>query len=148
MSANNLVAQLDLLDQYLSDLGETRAQNYQAYESDKMLRRYTERMLQMAAEACIRIGIAVLTREGLRDPENHHDIFIVLGEHGILPRDLVDSMTAMIELRNLLVYEHSSVDDAMVYGFTKKRLNDFVAFSIALRQYCARSASPTADERK
>ena len=45
-----------------------------------MLRRYAERMLHMTIDACIQIGIEVLTGEGLRAPENYHDVFIVLGE--------------------------------------------------------------------
>lgn len=100
-----------------------------------MLRRYTERMLHMAIDACIQIGIGVLTQEGLRRPENYHDVFIVLGEHAILPRETVDCMTAMVEFRNLLVYAHDGVDDMMVYGFAKKRLGDIADFANAVRGY-------------
>ncbi len=134
MRDNDLLTQLDLLDQYLRDLSEAQLPNLQAYADNKMLRRFTERMLQMAAEVCIRIGISALTREGARDPENHHDIFTVLGERGILPTELVDSMTALIELRNLIVYEHDTLEDSMVYGFLKKRLDDLKNFSRIIRQ--------------
>lgn len=131
---------LELLDQYLQDLRESQPRNFEAYMHDKMLRRYTERMLQMAVETCIRIGIGILTQEGSRSPENYHDIFIVLGEHDILPRELVDSLTAMVELRNLLVYEQAGVDDMMVYGFVKKRLDDLTGFSNVAREYLQRRA--------
>ena len=140
MSDASLFARLELLDQYVRDLCEAQPHNFAAYESDKMLRRYTERMLHMAIDACIQIGIDLLTQEGLRSPENYHDVFIVLGEHNILPRETVDCMTALVEFRNLLVYEHSTVDDMMVYGFAKKRLGDFGDFASAVREHTNRRA--------
>lgn len=135
MPDDSLLTRLDALDQFVRDLRESQPRNFQAYENDKMLRRYTERMLQMAAETCIHIGIAVLAQQDSRSPENYHDIFIVLGEHGILPRELVDTMTALIELRNLLVYEHASLDDLTVYAFTQKHLDEIAEFSKAMRTF-------------
>ncbi len=143
MPDNDLLTQLDLLDGYARDLRDSQPPSLDAYNSDKMLRRYAERMLQMAAEACIRIGIGVLTREGFRDPDNHHDIFTVLGEHRVLPLELVDSMTALIELRNLLVYEHDTLEDSMVYGYLKKHLDDLRDFSNAIREHLSRSFTTT-----
>ena len=140
MTEDSLLSRLGLLDQYLQDLRESQPRNFEAYESDKMLRRYTERMLQMAAETCIHIGIGILTQEGYRHPENYHDIFIVLGEHGILPRELVDAMTAMVELRNLLVYEQAGVGDIVVYSFVRKHLDDLYNFSNVVRDYLHRRA--------
>lgn len=89
----------------------------------------------------------LLFREGLRPPENYHDVFIVLGERAILPSEMVDCMTAMVEFRNLLVYEHSTVDDMLVYGFAKKRLNDFTDFSNAVRGQLSYSISADSPSR-
>lgn len=130
MPDDSLLQRLALLHQYVHDLRASQPRNFAAYQQDKMLRRYTERMLQMIAEACIHIGIGVLTQEGLRSPENYHDIFIVLGEHNILPRELVNSMTALVELRNLLVYEPGDVDDVTVYGFVKNAWTISRAFQL------------------
>ncbi len=140
MTEDPFLTRIERLEQYMRDLSEAQARNFEAYERDKMLRRYTERMLHMAIDTCIQIGLDVLTSEGLRNPENYHDIFIVLGEADILPPDLVDSLTALVEFRNLLVYEHTAVDDAMVYGLTKKRLEDLGAFARVARSYLADSA--------
>jgi uncharacterized protein YutE (UPF0331/DUF86 family) len=141
MPDESLAARLDLLDQHIRDLRDVQPPNFAAYESDKILRRYTERMLHMAIDTCSQIGIALLTQEGLRRPENYHDVFIVLGENGILPQDTVGCMTAMVEFRNVLVYEHSTIDDTMVYGFAKKRLGDFSDFSNAVRGYLSKPTS-------
>lgn len=131
----SLRAKLDLLNEYLRDLDESQPSNFEAFEQDKMLRRYSERMLQMVIESCIHIGIEVLTEAGFRSPENYHDLFIVLGDHDVLPQPLVNSMTMLVELRNLLVYEHDVVDHMMIYSVLKKRLDDIGEFARAVSAY-------------
>jgi len=126
---------LAALDVSLRDLKEIQPTTLEQFESDKMLRRYTERMLQMAVEQCIHIGVEILTETGLRAPENYHDIFIVLGEHGILSPMLVNSMTMMVELRNLLVYEYDLVDHMMVFSVLKRRLDDLTEFARAVHAF-------------
>lgn len=135
MNPPNLSTKLDAFDAYLAELREIHAPNFEAYENDKMLRRYTERMLQMTVEQAIHIGIHILTDTGARPPENYHDIFTALGERGILTPMLVNSMTMMVELRNLLVYEYDVMDHMMVYSVLKRRLDDFAEFGRAVRAY-------------
>jgi uncharacterized protein YutE (UPF0331/DUF86 family) len=132
----SLRPQLDALESYLHDLHQVQPPNYAAFEQDKMLRRYAERMLHMTIESCIHLGINILTASGFRAPENYHDVFMVLGDHGVLTPYLVNSMTMMVELRNLLVYEHDVVDDMMVYSVLKRRLDDLDEFVRAVRAFC------------
>lgn len=131
----SLQTKLDSLQTYLADLRDIQPANFEAFEQDKMLRRYAERMLHMTIDSCIQIGIEILTGEGLRAPENFHDVFNVLGDHGILSPLLVNSMTLMVELRNLLVYEYDVVDHMMVYSVLKRRLDDLQEFLRAIRAY-------------
>lgn len=121
----SLQKKLDELSDHIRELRDIQPPNFEAFESDKMLRRYAERMLHLTIEDCIRIGIEVLSDAGFRAPENYHDLFVVLGEHSVLTPALVNSMTLMVEFRNLLVYEHDVVDHMMVYSILKKRLEDF-----------------------
>lgn len=132
---DSLKTKLDALQTFLTDLHDIQPANYEAFEQDKMLRRYAERMLHMTIDACIQTGIEVLTEEGLRAPENYHDIFTVLGEHHFLTPYLVNSMTLMVELRNLLVYEYDVLDHMMIYSVLKKRLDDLEEFVRAIRAY-------------
>ncbi|TAH52833.1 MAG: DUF86 domain-containing protein [Chloroflexota bacterium] len=130
-----LNTKIDALEAYLQDLRDIEPANFDVFEQDKMLRRYAERMLHMTIDACIQIGIQVLTEEGLRAPENYHDVFTVLGDHRILSAPLVNSMTMMVELRNVLVYEYDVVDHMMIYSVLKRRLDDLAEFIRALRAY-------------
>lgn len=131
----SLQAKLDALQEYLADLRQIQPRNFEAFEQDKMVRRYAERMLQMTIENCIHIGIEVLSAAGFRTPENFHDVFIVLGDHQVLSPSLVNSMTMLVELRNLLVYEYDVVDHMMVYSVLKKRLDDIAEFARAIAAY-------------
>jgi uncharacterized protein YutE (UPF0331/DUF86 family) len=133
----SLQTKLDSLAEYTRDLCEIQPANFEAFKQDKMLRRYAERMLHMAIESCIHIGIEVVTTFGFREPENYHDIFITLGDYGVLTPSLVTSMTMLVELRNLLVYNHDLVDDTMVYGALKKRVDAIEEFSRAIRAFAA-----------
>jgi uncharacterized protein YutE (UPF0331/DUF86 family) len=130
-----LRARLDSLDEFLRDLREIQPPNFEAFERDKMLRRYAERLLHMTIDQCIQIGIEILTTRGFRAPENYHDVFTVLGDHGVLTPGLVNSMTRLVELRNLLVYEYDVLDHMMVYSALKRRLEDLVEFSRAVRSF-------------
>src|SRR2546423_1198196 len=132
---DSLKTKLDTVEAYLTDLHDIQPANYEAFEQDKMLRRYAERVLHMTIDTCIQTGIEVLTEEGLRAPENYHDIFTVLGEHQLLSPVLVNSMTLMVELRNLLVYEYDVLDHMMIYSVLKRRLDDLQEFVRAMRAY-------------
>lgn len=133
----SLQAKLDSVGEYTRDLAEIQPANLEAFRENKMLRRYAERMLHMAVESCIHIGIEVVTSFGMREPENYHDIFITLGDHGVLTPGLVTSMTMLVELRNLLVYDHDLVDDTMVYGALKKRVEAIEEFTRAIRAFAS-----------
>ncbi len=137
MLTPSLQNKLEALAEYTRDLREIQPENFAAFNRDKMLRRYAERMLHMAIESCIHLGLQVLTDGGFRAPENYHDIFIVLGDDGVLTPELVTSMTMLVELRNLLVYEHDAVDETMVYGALKKRVDDLEEFGRAIRAYAS-----------
>jgi uncharacterized protein YutE (UPF0331/DUF86 family) len=133
----SLQAKLDSLAEYTRDLCEIQPANFEAFKQDKMLRRYAERMLHMAVESCIHIGIEVVTTFGFGQPEKYHDIFITLGQHGVLTPSLVTSMTMLVELRNLLVYDHDLVDETVVYGALKKRVDAIEEYARAVRSFAA-----------
>ncbi|MGE5139001.1 MAG: type VII toxin-antitoxin system HepT family RNase toxin [Rudaea sp.] len=135
MLTPSLESKLDSLAEYTRDLREIQPHNLEAFRGDKMLRRYAERMLQMAIESSIHIGVETLALAGFREPENYHDIFTVLGDHSVLSPQLVTAMTMLVELRNLLIYEQDGVDDTTVYGALKKRVDDLEEYGLAIRAF-------------
>ncbi len=140
------IQRLDRLDQYVADLQPAQSATIDVFRGDKMLRRYTERMLHLAIETCIQVAIALSTREGYRRPEDYRDLFAILGEQGVLSPDVAKSMIDLVEFRNVLVYEHEAIDETMVYGIAKRRVPDFALFSVALRLHLAESSPARATD--
>jgi len=72
-----------------------------------------------AAEAAVQIGLIHLRETGAR-PASYGEVFQMLGERGIIPRDLAAAMRRFAGLRNLLVHRYWEVDDARLYRELKE----------------------------
>lgn len=86
----------------------------------------------VAIEACIDTGRHLVASEGLRAPRDYADVFTVLGEHGLLPTDVVTALRDTARFRNLLVHEYTDVDDARVVEILKTRVEDLQRFRESL----------------
>jgi len=72
-----------------------------------------------AVEAAVKIGLILLRETGAR-PSSFGEVFQMLGERGIIPRDLAAAMRRFAGLRNLLVHRYWEVDDARLYRELKE----------------------------
>ena len=126
---------LRLLAEYTSDLSELQGVEFAEYEDNKLIRRFVERTLHLAVEACLDIGQQIVALEGLRTPEDNKDIFVVLAETGLIPDALLPNLIAMAKFRNVIVHDYVSVDDSVVVGILKRHLGDFDAFAQAVAEY-------------
>jgi len=126
---------LRLLREYLRDLRAEQDVTFDQYREDKKLRRFVERTLQIAVEACLDIGNHIIASEGFRYPEDNKDIFQVLHEEGIISDELLPQLIKMAGFRNIMVHDYARIDDAVVYGILKKRLGDFDEYARAIVTY-------------
>lgn len=129
---------LKLLGEYTSDLREVQGLSFQEYQEKKWIRKGVERTLQTAIETCLDIGNHIIATEGFRFPEDNKDVFVILGEEGVVPADLFPRLIDMARFRNLLVHEYAKIDDAIVYVILRKRLGDFDRFAKAIVTYLER----------
>ena len=72
-----------------------------------------------AVEAAVQIGLILLRETGAR-PASFGEVFQMLGERGIIPRDLAVAMRRFAGLRDLPVHRHWEVDDARLYRELKE----------------------------
>lgn len=126
---------LRLLDEYMTDLSEVQGTDFATYEDNKVLRRYIERTLQMAIEACLDIGQHIVAVEGLRTPIDNKDVFAVLVEAGVVPEPQLENLVSMAKFRNLIVHEYERIDNAVVFGVFRRRQSDFHAYARAIAAY-------------
>lgn len=80
---------LKLLDDYTAKLRELAETSREEYLSNYLLRAAAERFLQLSIECCLDIGNHLIAQAGFRSPTDYRDIFAVLVEEGVLPRELL-----------------------------------------------------------
>jgi uncharacterized protein YutE (UPF0331/DUF86 family) len=86
----------------------------------------------VAIEICIDAGQHIIASHGYRAPSNYDDVFVVLGEKGVLPRGDVPTLIAMAGFRNLLVHGYAAVDDGRVIATLHDHLDDFDRYRRAI----------------
>lgn len=130
---------IERVQRLLSDINELRdlqsEVSFEVYRQDKFKRKFIERTLQTALEACLDIGNRLISVAGLRQPADNRDVFLIMIEAGILPQERFEAFQRMAGFRNVLVHEYTKIDDAAVYGVFQKRLDDLAAFADAVLRY-------------
>lgn len=123
---------LSLINGYLNDLSTVKDVRFSEYSNDIKLRRFVERTLHIAIEACLDIGNHIISDEGLREPEDNRDIFKILAENGTITGRLQKRLQDMASFRNLIVHSYAKIDNEIVFGILKKRLGDIEEFMKAV----------------
>lgn len=129
-----------LLEEYISDLENVKDTSLQEFTDNKILRRFVERTLQLAMEACLDIGSHVISASGFREPHFGRDVFLILAENGWLDRDLSDRLQSMAGFRNVLVHDYATLDDEVVFGVLQTRLSDLRDFGTAILERLEKGA--------
>ena len=80
----------------------------------------------------IDISCKVSSNYNLGNPKNYRECVELLHKHNFLKADTSKKVIAMVGLRNLLVHEYISIDNAKLHQFLDS-LNDFVEFIYELK---------------
>ena len=99
------------------------------YKENKIIRRYTERTLQVAIEVCLDLASHIISYKGFREPLDNKDCFQVLRENDIIPADLADRLKRMAQFRNVVVHDYIRINPEIVYAIVQKNIPDIVAFA-------------------
>lgn len=126
---------MKLLSEYSSDLRQWQAVDLETYLENKLIRRAVERTLHLAVQVCLDIGQHLIAQRGFRMPEDNKDVFVVLGDEGVISEDLLPRLVTMAQFRNLIVHDYARIDNQVVFGILKRRLGDLDAFAQAIVLY-------------
>jgi uncharacterized protein YutE (UPF0331/DUF86 family) len=110
-------------------LSEIRPLTYDEFISDHVFIAAAERDFQVAIQAALDIGSAILADQQAKIPERYSEIFPALGEIGVLPADLAQELVGMAKFRNVLVHFYVEVDTTYVYRYLQDDLEDFTSFA-------------------
>jgi uncharacterized protein YutE (UPF0331/DUF86 family) len=95
--------------------------------------RFAEHTLQIAIQAALDVASHIVSDEALGEPRTNRELFELLGRHGWLGPELVDTLRRMVGFRNLVVHGYSAVDPQIVQDIVEHRLDDVLAFVVAIR---------------
>ena len=112
----------------LKELSDAQDIDWNKFVKDNRLRRFVERLLQISIEAMIDIGHHIISDEGFREPQSYRDVFKVLTENGILSEDDLPKYEKIASFRNILVHHYEKIDDSIVYGVFRNRLEDIEVY--------------------
>ncbi|TWH47932.1 DUF86 domain-containing protein [Sporomusa sp. KB1] len=119
---------LMLLAEYVQDLKEIQQITFEEFTSDKRLRRYVERTLHVALEACFDIGSHWISDQGWREPSTYREIVIVLAENGIFTMEQAGTYQKMAQFRNLLVHDYAKIEPEILLNILRRNVVDLEIF--------------------
>ncbi|KXA92273.1 hypothetical protein AKJ64_03575 [candidate division MSBL1 archaeon SCGC-AAA259E17] len=112
------------LENQLKSLQEKQSIPMGEYQKEGDLQAVVERRLQNSIQACIDIGMHIITEEGSRKPESYADIFTILEEMEVLDTELSNKLKEKAGFRNVLAHEYAQIMNDKVY----KHLQDLETF--------------------
>jgi uncharacterized protein YutE (UPF0331/DUF86 family) len=104
---------------------------------DSREQRYTERMLQIAIQAALDVAAHIISDNSLGDPSTNRELFEILVRFGWLPAELINPLSQMVGLRNILVHGYETVNPKMLGDIVTGDLDDLLAFVRAIRERLA-----------
>jgi uncharacterized protein YutE (UPF0331/DUF86 family) len=123
------------LEEYLEDLADSRTLSLNEFLKDKIKRRFIERTLQIAMEACLDIANHLISIQGFREPIDSRDAFQVLWQEGIIDETLMGKLKRMAQFRNILVHDYTRVQPEIVYSALMKDSLDMEVFTECIVKY-------------
>ncbi len=91
--------------------------------------------LQRAAEQVIDLANHVIKQKKLGLPKESRESFDILGQAGVIPRDLVEKLKGMVGFRNILVHQYEDLDIKIMIDVIEHHLGDLIDFTNRVARY-------------
>jgi len=102
------------------------------------IKAFVERYLHLAIEELLDIANHFVSFYQWREPAGYRDLLLILTEHGIFSQEHLTIFQNMASFRNMLVHRYENIDDELVFGIFKKRLEDFDLFTTLIMDWVGR----------
>ncbi len=91
--------------------------------------------LLVAIEGAISVCNHIVTRVIKEIPTSYSDCFSLIGEHGIISKELVERLSEMAKFRNILVHVYWKIDDEKVHEIPRSDTGDLEEFIQEVKNY-------------
>ena len=119
----------------LRDLERVADLTLDEYHSDRYRQKGIERLLQEVVDAAVDANQHLLRETGEAPAVDYHTSFIAVGRRHIISNTLAESLAPSAGLRNRLVHEYDTIDDAVVLAAVGKATQDFAKYLAAVEAY-------------
>ncbi len=100
--------------------------------ADRTAREVVVLNLFVALQESLALAAHWLADAGLAVPQGYAQVFVALGERGVIAADLAERLAAGAGLRNLIAHRYGALDWARVHEIASTRLDDLSTFCEAL----------------
>lgn len=107
---------------------ENKDVNLEQILEDEDTQAILDRRMQLAIETCIGIATHLIAGLDLPRQERSTDAFMILGEKGIISKELANKMVKAAGFRNILVHEYIRIDYELAYSDLDEKLQDLKNF--------------------
>jgi uncharacterized protein YutE (UPF0331/DUF86 family) len=113
----SIIKRIDFIEIELKDLDEYKNLDFSTYSKDRKARRDVERITENIVNAIIDIGKIILAGEEIALPDTYREIFIKLGDSGLIDARLAACLSDLARLRNILAHQYLDIKWEMIKDF-------------------------------
>ncbi len=135
-----ILRKLEKLREYIDALRDAHDITWEIYEKNNRDRAFVERYLHIAIQSVFDIVNHIISYQGWKEPETYRESCNILTSHGVFPEEKISNFQNMASFRNLLVHHYEKVDNEVVFGIFKNRLEDFDLFREYILEYLKNNA--------
>jgi uncharacterized protein YutE (UPF0331/DUF86 family) len=100
----------------------------EAFTADRTAREVVTLNVFVALQDAIGLATHWIADRGWAVPQSHAEVFTVLGDHGVIDRDLAQRLRAAAGLRNLIAHQYGALNADRVFAIAAHELDDVLAF--------------------
>lgn len=124
--------------EYLKHLRAFAQMDVEKFVADAISTAAAKYYCLVAIEVCIDVGNHIIAGKQFRAPTDYADVFRILGENQVIPKEFSLTLAKMAGFRNLLVHNYSEVDDRLVHENLRTRLSDLEQFQNYILRFLER----------
>lgn len=120
-----LIEQFRLMQDYLGRAQQLAARPQQEFLSDPFAIDAAVRQITVLFETAHNIAKHLIASKSWKNPGSKAETFEILAQNQVIPASLVPSFQAASRFRNLVIYQTSMVQNAVVHQILVQHLGDF-----------------------